>query len=61
MRDIQGAQYLLQAVDKQGKDLYAEKKRTCEALEIIHTVAGCAYNKPVSMIGLSYQLQTFNI
>lgn len=52
MQDIQGALYLLQAVENTGKkDLNAEKNEH-EALEIIHTVAGCVTD-------LSYQLQTF--
>lgn len=37
------------------------EKVTHEALEIIHTVAGCAYNNLISMTDLSYQPQTFKI
>lgn len=40
---------------------WCRQKRIYEALEIIHSVAGCAYNNLINMIGLSCQLQTFKI
>lgn len=50
---------LFTASCKEHREVPKCRKKEHEALETIQIVAGCAYNNLISMIGLSYRLQTF--